>query len=506
MGKIGFDNDLYLKLQAEGIMERAKSAGNKLYLEFGGKLMYDYHAARVLPGYDPNVKLRLLQRLKDQAEIVLCIYAEDIERKKMRSDFGISYDDDALKLIDNLRSWEIQVCAVVITRFDGQPAAITFRDKLIARGVKVVCHKTVPGYPHTLDLIVSEKGYGANEAVPTTQPIVVVTGPGPGSGKLATCLSMLYRDRMEGRESGYAKFETFPVWNLKLKHPVNVAYEAATADLGDINMLDPFHFEAHQTGAVSYNRDIDAYPLLRAIWQRLAANHQCPYASPTEMGVNYVKFAITDDEVVREAAKQEIIRRYFRHLTDCVAHGNTDKRVIEVLERLMQENDLTPEMRNVVIPAREAAKDATEDHEMEGIYCGAALRLLDGRIVKGKNSSELHAAAATMLNAVKILANLPEKLHLLKPDVVASIFHMKKDILNGKYGSLNLDEALIGLAICAAKNPRAQQALEALNELRDCEMHLSHMLTPGDEAGLRRLGIRYTTDPLFSTAELFIDA
>ncbi len=503
---IGFDNDRYLSLQAEGILKRAQQAGNKLYLEFGGKLMFDYHAARVLPGYDPNVKLRLLQKLKDQAEIVLCVYAEDIERKKMRADFGISYDDDALKLIDNLRSWGIHVCAVVITRFEGQPAALQFRNKLETRGVKVVCHRVVPGYPTNLDVVVSDEGYGANEIVPTSRPIVVVTGPGPGSGKLATCLAMLYHDYQAGREAGYAKFETFPVWNLPLKHPVNLAYEAATADLGDINMIDPFHLEAHGEISINYNRDVEAFPLLRAIWQRLSPSHNCPYQSPTDMGVNCVGFGICNDEVVREAAKQEIIRRYFRHLTDCVAHGKSDKRAVKVIERLMQELAITPEMRAVVTAARTAAHDATQAHKMEGVYCGSALQLHDGRIVQGKNSNELHAAAANMLNAVKVLARLSDDRHLIAPEVVASIAHMKCDIVKGKYGSLNLDEALIGLAICAASDPAAHAALEKLSELRDCEMHLSHMLTPGDEAGLRRLGIRYTTDPLFSTAELYIDS
>ncbi|MEG1788465.1 MAG: DUF1846 domain-containing protein [Kiritimatiellia bacterium] len=506
MRTIGFDSEEYLKKQAEGLMRRAESFGNKLYLEFGGKLMYDYHAARVLPGYDPNVKLRLLRSLGDKAEIILCVYAEDIERKKMRADFGISYDDDALKLIDNLRAWDIHVCAVVITRFEGQPAAIQFKNKLESRGVTVCCHRAVPGYPSNLDLVVSQDGYGANAYIPTTRPIIVVTGPGPGSGKLATCLTMLYHDRIAGRSAGYAKFETFPVWNLPLKHPINLAYEAATADLGDINMIDPFHMEAYGKVAVNYNRDIEAFPLLREIWTRLDKDRECPYRSPTDMGVNCISAGIVDDHICSEAAKQEVIRRYFRHLSDAVAKGSSDKRPIEILERLMQLLGLKPEDRSVVIPARQAAHEASLKNTMEGVNCGAALRLPNGTIVQGKNSAVLHAAAAVMLNAAKQLAGIPKDKHLLAPETIASVMYMKQGILKGKYGSLNLDEALVALAICAANDPDAKQALDQLATLRDCEMHLSHMLTPGDEAGLRRLGIRTTNDPLFATAELFIDA
>ncbi len=503
---IGFDNEAYLKQQAEGLMRRAATFGNKLYLEFGGKLMYDYHAARVLPGYDPNAKLRLLRSLGDQAEIILCVYAEDIERKKMRADFGISYDDDALKLIDSLRSWGIHVCAVVITRFNGQPAALQFRNKLESRGIAVKLHRAVPGYPSNLDLVVSPEGYGANEYVPTTRPIVVVTGPGPGSGKLATCLTMLYHDRMAGRSAGYAKFETFPVWDLPLKHPVNLAYEAATADLGDINMLDPFHLEAYGQATVNYNRDVAAFPLLREIWERLDQSGECPYKSPTDMGVNCISAGIVDDAICQEAARQEVIRRYFRHLSDAVAKGSSDKRPVEKLEGLMQQLGLRPEDRPVVLPARHAAHQASLTHTLEGVACGAALCLPDGRIVQGKNSPSLHAAAATVLNAAKTLAGVPDGRHLLAPETIQSVMHMKQGILKGKYGSLNLDETLVALAICAAADPAAKAALERLDTLRDCEMHLSHMLTPGDEAGLRRLGIRATNDPLFATAELFVDA
>lgn len=501
----GFDNDTYLAEQTEEIQRRAEQNGNKLYLEFGGKLMHDMHAARVLPGYDPNVKLRLLQKLKDKAEIVLCIFAGDIERKKMRADFGISYDTDALKLIDGLRSWGLLVRAVVITRFSGQHAAKQFRARLEHRGIKVYYHHVTQGYPADVDMIVSPEGYGANEYIETERPIVVVTGPGPGSGKLATCLTQLYHDRNAGRLAGYAKFETFPVWNLPLEHPVNVAYEAATVDLNDANMVDPYHLQAYNKVSINYNRDIDAFPLLRAIWEKMT-REPCPYKSPTDMGVNRVGFGITDDAVVCAASKQEVIRRYFRHLCEFSA-GQTEHITVDRIELLMQKLDLAPEDRSVVKPARQAGQDAMNQGKgRNGIFCGAAVQLKDGRVVVGKNSEQMHAAASMVLNAIKVLSGIPDQIHLIAPQVVQSIVHMKHDILKGKYTSLNLDEALIGLAISCATNPAAQIAMERLIDLRDCEMHMTHMVTPGDEAGLRRVGLRCTSDPFFASSELFIDA
>ena len=502
---IGFDNDTYLAEQTEEIKRRAEKSGNKLYLEFGGKLMHDMHAARVLPGYDPNVKIRLLQKLKDKAEIVLCVFAGDIERKKMRADFGISYDTDALKLIDGLRSWGLLIRAVVITRFCGQHAAKQFRARLEHRGIKVYYHYMTQGYPANVDTIVSPEGYGANEYIETERPIVVVTGPGPGSGKLATCLTQLYHDRNAGRLAGYAKFETFPVWNLPLEHPINIAYEAATVDINDANMVDPYHLQAYQEVAINYNRDVDAFPLLRAIWEKIT-HEPCPYKSPTDMGVNRVGFGITDDEVVRAAAKQEVIRRYFRHLCE-FSSGQTEHITVDRIELLMQKLDLVPEDRVVVTPARQAGQDAMKKGKgRNGIFCGAAMQLKDGRIVTGKNSEQMHAAASMVLNAIKELSGIPDQIHLIAPQVVQSIVHMKHDILKGKYTSLNLDEALIGLAVSCATNPAAQIAMERLIDLRDCEMHLTHMVTPGDEAGLRRLGLRYTSDPFFASSELVIDA
>ena len=503
---IGFDNEKYLAAQTEEILRRAEKNGNKLYLEFGGKLMQDMHAARILPGYDPNVKLRLLQKLKDKAEIVLCIYAGDIECKKMRADFGISYESDALRLIDGLKGLGLLVRAVVITRFCGQHPAEQFKAKLEHRGIKVYFHHVTQGYPADVETIVSEKGYGATEFVQTERPIVVVTGPGPGSGKLATCLTQLYHEHKAGRQAGYAKFETFPVWNLPLDHPVNIAYEAATADIKDYNMVDPYHLQAYNKEAINYNRDVAAFPLLRAIWEKMTSE-SCPYKSPTDMGVNMIAYGITDDQVVREASKQEVIRRYFRHICEYTA-GQADKETVDCVSALMKKLGVCQEDRPVVNPARQASEDArtSKGKGLNGIYCGAAMMLKDGRIVTGKNSAQMHAAASLVLNAIKVLSGIPDQLHLIAPQVVDSIVHMKHDIMKSKYASLNLDEALIGLAISCATNPAAQIAMERLIDLRGCEMHMTHMVTPGDEAGLRRIGLLYTTDPFFATADLFVDA
>ena len=504
MTPLGFDNAKYLGEQTQEILARMRQFGDKLYLEFGGKLMFDYHAARVLPGYDPNVKLRLLQNLREHVDIILCIYAGDIERKKMRADFGIAYDDDAMKMIDDLRAWDLKVRAVVITRYDGQPAARQFRDRLERRGVTVYCHHSTRGYPTDVDTIVSPEGYGANTYVVTERPIVVVTGPGPGSGKLATCLTLLYHDCRAGRTAGYAKFETFPIWNLPLKHPVNIAYEAATADLGDVNMIDPFHLEACGQTAVNYNRDIAAFPLLKAIWETIT-HDTCPYRSPTDMGVNRAGFGIVDDESVRQASEQEIIRRYFRCACE-YALGGADRATVARIELLMKELKLTPEHRPTVAPARQAAAEGmAKGKGSHGIFCGAALALADGRIVTGKNSDLMHAASSTVLNAIKLLAGIPDTIHLLPPDVIGAIVRLKRDVLNGKQPSLNLDEVLIALAISSSGNPAAQAAMDHLGDLRGCEMHLSHIATPGDEAGLRRIGLRHASDPKFASPELFAD-
>ena len=502
MKTIGFDNEKYLREQTEEILARQRMFGSKLYLEFGGKLMWDYHAARVLPGYDPNVKLRLLQKLKDHVDIVLCIYAGDIERKKMRADFGISYDADALRLIDDLRAWGLAVRAVVITRFDGQPAAIQFRNKLERRGVRVYCHRSTRGYPTDIDTVVSEEGYGAAEYVETERPIVVVTGPGPGSGKLATCLTLLYHDCRAGRAAGYAKFETFPIWSLPLKHPVNVAYEAATADLADVNMIDPFHAEAYGKVTTNYNRDVAAFPLLRAIWERITGQ-LCPYRSPTDMGVNRCGFGIIDDEVVREASKQEIIRRHFRAMTE-YALGSSDQASVSRIEMLMKDLGLKDEDRTVVLHARKAAEEGAKAGKgVNGVVTGAAIELDDGTIVTGRNSVTMNAASAVVLNAVKKLAGIPDKLHLLPPEVINDIVSLKRDTLGEKVTSLNLGELLVALAISAAANPVAKAAMECLKDLRGREMHITRIVAPGDASGLRRIGLRPTSDPVFRNSSLF---
>ena len=501
--KVGFDNEKYLEQQTEAILERVGKFDNKLYLEFGGKIVFDYHASRVLPGFDPNVKMRLLKKLKDKADIILCIYAGDIERRKVRADFGITYDVDALKLIDDLRAWEINVAAVVITRFEDQPSAVIFKNKLERRGVKVYTHQFTKGYPTDVDLIVSDKGYGVNAYIETEKPLVVVTGPGPGSGKLATCLGQLYHEYRRGVKAGFAKFETFPIWNIPLKHPVNIAYEAATADLRDFNLVDPFHLETYGKTAINYNRDVDAFPLLRRILEKITGGESF-YKSPTDMGVNRAGLGIVDDEAVAEAAKQEVIRRHFRYSCE-YAMGFIDKGTVERIELIMEELDLKPQGRVVVLPAQEAAKQAQDTGKgNDGIFCGAAIELKDGRIITGKNSSLMHAPSSLILNAIKELAEVPDKIHLLSPAVLQSIENLKKNMSASGGVSLDLEETLIALSISATTNPTAQLAMDKLKELKGCEVHTTHIPTPGDEAGLRDLGVNLTSDPNFSSKSLFV--
>lgn len=498
-----FDNEKYIKEQSEEILERTKKFGDKLYLEFGGKLLYDYHASRVLPGYDPNIKMRLLQKLKEEADIILCIYAGDIERKKIRADFGITYDSEALKLIDDLRSWGIDVLGVAITRYNEQPSAKLFKNKLERRNIKVYTHQYTKGYPTDVDLIVSDEGYGANDFIESNKSLVIVTGPGPGSGKLATCLSQVYHEHKRGVNAGYAKFETFPIWNLSLNHPVNIAYEAATADIKDFNLIDPFHLEAYNKKAVNYNRDVEVFPVLRRILKKISGGNSL-YQSPTDMGVNRAGFAITDDELTREASKQEIVRRYFRYRCEYVM-GLTDKDTVQRVELLLEDLNITPEYRCVIEPAHHAALEAQEkDKGNEGIYCGAAIQLRDGTIVVGSNSSHLHAASSLVLHAIKRLAEIPDKIKLLPQNITESVSNLKTEVLNEKTLSLDLVETLIALSISATTNPAAQLAMEKLTDLKGCEVHMTHMPTPGDEAGLRRLGVNLTTDPHFSSKDLFV--
>ncbi len=500
---IGFDNEKYLKEQTAAILERVKMFNNKLYLEFGGKLLFDYHAARVLPGFDPNVKMRLFQQLKERADILLCIYAGDIERKKVRADFGITYDVDALKLIDDLREWGLDVLGVVITRFDNQPAARIFKNKLERRNIKVFTHRYTKGYPTDIDLIVSDEGYGANEYIPTKNPLVIVTGPGPGSGKLATCLSQMYHDYKRGLKSGFAKFETFPIWNLPLKHPVNVAYEAATADIGDFNLIDPFHLEAYGKPSVNYNRDVEIFPVLKRILDKLTGQESI-YKSPTDTGVNRASSGIVDDGVVCEAAKQEVIRRYFRYSCE-YAMGFIDKAPVQRVELFLKELNVKPEDRKVVEAARQAAQDAQQrDKGDKGIFCGAAIELKDRKIVTGSNSPLMHAASSLVIKAIKRLAGIPDEIHLLSPNIIESIGNLKKNILKAHTVSLDLEETLICLSISATTNPTVQLAMSKLDELRGCEVHMTHIPTPGDEAGLKRLGVNLTSEPNFSSKNLFL--
>ena len=500
--RAGFDNEKYLKEQSEEILSRVSGADGRLYLEFGGKLMYDHHAARVLPGYDPNVKVRLLQRLRDKAEILLCIYAGDIEKRKIRGDFGITYDADSLRLIDGLRSRGILVRGVIISRFDGQPAAVTFENRLRNRGVDVFRHYRTKGYPTDVDLIVSEEGYGRNDYIEPTRPLVVVTGPGPGSGKLATCLSQLYHDHRRGHHPSYSKFETFPIWNLPLRHPVNAAYEAATADLLDVNLVDPFHLEAYGTTAINYNRDVEAFPLLRRILEKITGSRS-PFASPTDMGVNRAGFGIVDDDVVREAARQEMIRRYFRYRCEQVM-GLADEKTVRKVELLLRDYDLTPEDRPVVPPARERLRRLEETGWISGECFAAALELKDGTVITGRGSDLMHASGALVLNAVKVLAGIRDDIHLLAPEVIDSIMELKKT-LNSLPLNLDLEEVLVALSVSATSSGSAADAMRCLSRLAGCEAHLTHMPSPGDQNGLRNLGINVTSEPEFSSERLSSD-
>jgi uncharacterized protein (UPF0371 family) len=506
MKKTGFDNEKYLKEQTEAILDRVRKVNNKLYLEFGGKLCFDYHAARVLPGYDHNVKIRLLQSLKDKVDIILCIYAGDIEKGRVRGDFGITYDAATLKLIDDLRVWGLPVPAVVITRFANQSSAVIFKNKLERRGVKVYLHYPIEGYPVDVDRAVSKDGFGKNDYIPTKNPLVIVTGPGPNSGKLATCLSQVYQEHQRKVHVGYAKFETFPIWNLPLKHPVNVAYEAATADIQDFNLVDPFHLNKYNKTAINYNRDVESFPILKLILHRIFdQNANLPmYNSPTDMGVNRAGFGIVDDKIVQEAAKQELIRRYFRYNTEYVM-GIERKETPDRVVRLMEEMAVKVTDRKVVEVARKAEEEAeAKGKGNEGIYCGAAIELQDGRIITGKNSRLMHAASGLILNAVKTLANIPDEILLLSPHIIGQIAKLKEGILNAESESLDLEETLIALSISATTNHTAELAMNKLVELRSCEVHMTHIPTPGDDVGLKRLGVNLTTDGKFSSRNLFV--
>lgn len=502
----GFDNEKYLREQTAAIIDRVAKFGNKLYLEFGGKLCSDYHAARVLPGYDPNVKIRLLQALKDKIEIVLAIYAGDIEKGRVRGDFGITYDAATFKLIDDLRRWGLDISSVVITRFANQPSAVIFRNKLERRGVRVYLHYPIEGYASNIDHVASDTGFGRNDYIETKKPIVVVTAPGPNSGKLSVCLSQLYHEHKREINAGYAKFETFPIWNLPLKHPVNVAYEAATADILDFNLVDPFHLAQYNETAINYNRDVESFPILKLMLKKILERSAAlpSYNSPTDMGVNRAGFGIIDDEAVQSAARQELIRRFFRYNQEFVL-GIERKETVDRVTVLMEEMGVKVTDRAVVAHARRTAEEAEENGKgNDGIYCGAAIELPDGRIVTGKNSRLMHAASSLILNAVKMVAKIPDEILVLSPQIIRQISALKENVLGGEPESLDLEETLIALSISATTNHTAEIAMNKLRDLRGCEMHMTHIPTPGDDVGLKMLGLNVTTDGKFSSHNLFV--
>ena len=486
MREPAFDNDKYLSMQSAHIRERIAKFGGKLYLEFGGKLYDDNHASRVLPGFQPDSKLRMLLQLKDQVEMVIAINADDIEKNKIRGDLGITYDRDVIRLIDVFRDFGLYVSSVVLTRFRGQAIATAFQQRLEGMGLRVYHHYAIEGYPSNTALVVSDEGFGKNEYIETTRELVVVTAPGPGSGKLATCLSQLYHEHKRGRTAGYAKFETFPVWNMPLNHPVNLAYEAATADLNDVNMIDPFHLEAYGVTTVNYNRDVEAFPVLTAIFEKILGF--CPYASPTDMGVNMVGNCIIDDEAAKEASRQEIIRRYYAALCD-QKQGKTSDDVVRKLEMLMKKAGVKPEERRTVSPALQRADETGKP--------AAAMELTDGRIVTGKTSDLLGASSALLLNALKLLGGMPDELHLISPVALDPIQHLKVEHLGNRNPRLHTDETLIALSISAATNPTAELAMEQLSKLRGCEVHSSVILSPVDEKTFKRLGVNLTCEPRY---------
>ncbi len=491
--KIGFDNNKYIEMQSEKIRERIAQFGGKLYLEFGGKLFDDYHASRVLPGFQPDSKLQMLLQLKDKAEIVIAINANDIEKNKIRGDLGITYDLDVMRLIDQFRSVDLFVGSVVLTRFAKQIKAVKFEQLLKARGIKVYHHYSIDGYPKNIENIVSESGYGKNEYIKTTRELIVVTAPGPGSGKMATALSNIYHDNARGIKAGYAKFETFPIWNLPLKHPVNIAYEAATADLDDVNMIDPFHLEHYGTVAVNYNRDIEIFPVLRSMFEKIYGT--CPYQSPTDMGVNMAGYCIIDQDAVSQASKEEIIRRYYSGLVDCKL-GRAQQPLVDKLELLMKQVGVEPTDRKVVSVALE--KEKAE----KGLPC-AAIELPDGRIVTGRTGSMMGACAGALMNALKALANIPSDLDLIAPIVIEPIQALKTHNMGSKNPRLHPNELLLALAICAATNPLAKHALSQLDLLRGCEVHSTVIVTAADELTFKRLGIHLTCEPKYQTERLY---
>lgn len=490
--KIGFDNEKYLTMQSEHIKQRIGEFGDKLYLEFGGKLFDDYHASRVLPGFAPDSKLRMLLQMADQAEILIAINAADIEKNKVRHDLGITYDEDVLRLIQEFRDKGLYVGSVVITLYSGQSGADQFKTKLEHRDIKVYRHYCIEGYPSNVPLIVSDEGYGKNDYIETTRPLVIITAPGPGSGKMATCLSQLYHENKRGIKAGYAKFETFPIWNLPLKHPVNLAYEAATADLNDVNMIDPYHLEAYGITTVNYNRDVDIFPVLNAIFEGIYG--ESPYKSPTDMGVNMAGFCIMDDEACCEASKQEIIRRYYHALNRLAKEEGTSDEVYKI-NLLMNKAKIDSTMRAVIAPCLERAKVSGGP--------AAAMELNDGTIVTGKTSSLLGASAALLLNAIKVLGDIPHNIHLIAPSAIEPIQTLKTQYMGSKNPRLHTDEVLIALSMSAATDETAKKALAQLPKLRGCQVHTSVMLSDVDIKVFSKLGVQLTSEPVYEHKKLY---
>lgn len=491
--RTGFDNDKYLKIQSEHIKERISQFGDKLYLEFGGKLFDDYHASRVLPGFQPDSKLQMLMQLSDVAEIVIVISAADIEKNKVRGDLGITYDVDVLRLISEFEKKGLYVGSVVITQFAGQSGAVQFRERLEKKGIKVYQHYIIEGYPSNIPLIVSENGFGKNDYIETTRPLVVITAPGPGSGKMATCLSQLYHENLRGIKAGYAKFETFPIWNIPLKHPVNLAYEAATADLNDINMIDPFHLEAYGETTVNYNRDIEIYPVLNAIFEGIYGENTY-YKSPTDMGVNMAGNCIFDDEACCEASKMEIIRRYYTAINK-VAKEEASENEVYKIELLMKQAKITTDDRKVTVAAKKRAEELS-------VAC-AAIELEDGTIITSKTTDFLGASAALLLNALKYLAGIEHDEKLIKPEAIEPIQALKVNFLGGKNPRLHSDEVLIALALTSVSSENAERAMEQIPKLRGCQVHTSVMLSEADSKTFKRLGVDLTCEPVRSGLKLY---
>ncbi len=490
--KAGFDNHKYLETQSARIRERIAQFGGKLYLEFGGKLFDDHHASRVLPGFEPDSKIRMLLELRDSVETILSINAAAIERNKVRGDLGITYGEDVLRLIDEFRARGLYVGGVVITQFAGQEAAAAFKTRLEHLGLRVYLHYPIAGYPHDVSHIVSGEGFGKNDYIETKHPLVVVTAPGPGSGKMATCLSQLYHEHRRGVKAGYAKFETFPIWDLPLKHPVNLAYEAATADLSDVNMIDPFHLAAYGTTAVNYNRDVEVFPVLRSIFEEIAG--ESPYRSPTDMGVNMVGSCIVDDGAVCAAARQEILRRYYAALCDR-RRGQCGDEVVYKLELLMKQAEVTDAIRPVIAAATAVAEETGMP--------AAAIQLPGGQTVTGKTTTLMGAVSSTLLNALKVLSGIPHEKHLISAEALRPIQEVKVQHLGSSNPRLHSDEILIALASSAATDPLARQALDHLQELRDCEAHSSVILSSVDDQTYHRLGLRLTCTPRYQTGQLY---